>query len=663
MDNPNIQQIPLHQLELSNHNARRTPPGGTADLELKASIAAHGLLENLVVQSTPDSHQYQVIAGGRRLKALQELFDDDVITFDHPVPCLVTTEDTAGSEISLAENVIRAEMHPADQVETFVKLIEMGNTPSNIAHRFGLAQSTVEKYLRLGTVSPTIMNAYREGECNMAMVMAFASTTDQTLQEQAWLQLSESYFDISEHRIRRILETNRTNGNTSLAQFVGIGDYEAAGGRVTRDLFAEHDNQGVWLEDQELLDTLAKQKLQALVDERAADWKWVDYDLNFDWTTRNSFDRIQPGKSNPTEEEKTELAAIETRTAELDSAVDGANEDESSWTDEDGQEFDKLSKRYHDIEEQIDSRREFTPEQRALAGAIVTIERGEAKWHQGLVRPADNKAANQLNKQAAAATASANGLQTSDEKRYSGPLTEDLRDIRANIIRSHLAGSFENTFDLLTFQLVRELFTSESYYSRAIDLRIDDRHYPNPRSKEEHFQRVDLGKQQLTQQQDQLPLDWLNAETRALAFEQMCALSIEDKQRLFAACVARIMIGKLTTDRSTVTEIETVVARLKIDFAKHFRPDAAFMWKRIRKDDLLQIAQETLGEDWANAHRKDKKGELTQAMETAFAAGEEQPNGLTAEARTAALKWTPLGFAAFPQSDNSAAEMPEEYTR
>ena len=660
MDNPNIQQIPLHQLELSDHNARRTPPGGTADLELKASIAAHGLLENLVVQSIPNCDQYHVIAGGRRLKALQELFDDDIITFDHPVPCLVAAEHTASSEISLAENVIRAEMHPADQVETFVKLIEMGNTASDIANRFGLAQSTVEKYLRLGAVSPTIMDAYRNGECNMAIVMAFASTTDQVLQEQTWEEVSDNNYGISEHRIRRLLETNRTNGNTSLAQFVGIADYETAGGRITRDLFAEQDAHGIWLEDQELLNNLAKQKLQALVDERAAEWKWVHYDLDFSWDALNSFERIRPGKSDPTEEERTELADIETRIAQLDENPENTDDDESTWTDENEQEFTKLSQRYQEIEQQIDSRRAFTPEQRAVAGAVVTIERGEAKWHQGLVLPADKKAANQLQKQADTATASANGAQASNEKRYSGPLTEDLRDIRANIIRSHLAVSFENTFDLLTFQLVRELFTSESYYSRAIDLRIDDRHYPNPRSKEEHFQRVDLGKQQLTQQQDQLPLDWLNAETRALAFEQMCALNVEDKQRLFAACVARIMIGKLTTDRSTVTEIETVVARLKIDFAKNFRPDAAFMWKRIRKDDLLQIAQDTLGDDWTNAHLKDKKGELTQAMETAFAAGDEMPNGLTAESRAAALKWTPLGFAAFPESDNSAAEMPEE---
>ena len=660
MDNPNIQQIPLHQLELSNHNARRTPPGGTADLELRASIAAHGLLENLVVQSTPDSHQYQVIAGGRRLKALQELFDDDVITFDHPVPCLVTTEDTAGSEVSLAENVIRAEMHPADQVETFVKLIEMGNTPSDIANRFGLAQSTVEKYLRLGAVSPTIMNAYREGECNMAVVMAFASTTDQVLQEQTWREVSESTYGVSEHRIRRLLETNRTNGNTSLAQFVGIDDYETAGGRVTRDLFAEQDAKGIWLEDQELLNNLATQKLEALADERAEDWKWVHYDLDFSWDARNSFEHIRPGPSDPTKEEQTELAAIETRTSQLTDKLEDADDDDSAWSDEDEAEYRTLVERHRQIERQIESRREFTPEQRALAGAIVTIERGEAKWHQGLIRPEDQRAVKKQQKQDEKKLTNGTPSAPTGAKRYSEPLTEDLRDIRSNLIRSHLAGSFANAFDLLTFQLARQVFGSNTYYSHAINLHTDSRHRPNVHSEEEYFQQVDVGKRQLTQQQEQLPLDWLNADTRANAFEQMCLLSAKDKQRLFAASVARTMNGQLTTDNSPLPETETVVGRLKINFAKNFRPDAAFMWKRIRKDDLLQIAQETLGDDWTNAHRKDKKGELTQAMETAFAAGEEQPNGLTAEARAAALKWTPLGFAAFPQSDNSAAEMPEE---
>ena len=660
MDNPTIQPIPLHQLELSDVNARRTPPGGTADTELKASIAAHGLLENLVVLPVPNRDQYQVIAGGRRLKALKELFDDDVITFDHPVPCLVMTDATAGAEISLTENVIRAEMHPADQMETFTQLTETGNTPSDIATRFGLAVSTVEKYLRIGAVSPIIMQAYRNGDCNMSHVIAFASTTDQRLQEKTWHEVTDTRYDISEHRIRRLLQTNRTNAGTSLAQFVGIDDYEAAGGRVTRDLFSEEDASGIWLEDQDLLNALAKQKLQALVDEQASEWKWVDHDLVYDWTTRNSFEHLRPGPADPTKEEQTELAANETRTSQLTDKLEDTDDDDPTWSDDDEAEYKTLVERHRQIEHQIESRREFTPEQRALAGAIVTIERGEAKWHQGLIRPEDQRAVKKQQKQDEKKLTSSAPLAPTGTKRYSEPLTEDLRDIRSNLIRSHLAGSFTNAFDLLTFQLARQVFGFNTYYSHAINLHTNSRHRPNVHSEEEYFQRIDVGKRQLTQQQEQLPLDWLNADTRADAFEQMCLLSAKDKQRLFAASVARTLNGQLTTDNSPLPETETVVDRLRINFAKNFRPDAAMMWQRIKKADLLQIAQKTLGADWANAHRKDKKTELAQAMETAFAAGKERPSGLTADGRAAALKWIPLGFTALPASEESTAEALEQ---
>ena len=43
-----IRDIPLSQLELSPANARKTPADVSAFTELKASIAAHGLLENLI---------------------------------------------------------------------------------------------------------------------------------------------------------------------------------------------------------------------------------------------------------------------------------------------------------------------------------------------------------------------------------------------------------------------------------------------------------------------------------------------------------------------------------------------------------------------------------------------------------------------------------------
>ena len=47
---PTIRSIPLSRLELAPENVRKTPADPAAFAELKASIAAHGLLENLIVR-------------------------------------------------------------------------------------------------------------------------------------------------------------------------------------------------------------------------------------------------------------------------------------------------------------------------------------------------------------------------------------------------------------------------------------------------------------------------------------------------------------------------------------------------------------------------------------------------------------------------------------
>ena len=53
---PAIRSIPLDRLYVALENVRKTPPDAVAEAELKASIANHGLLENLVVRSEgPDA--------------------------------------------------------------------------------------------------------------------------------------------------------------------------------------------------------------------------------------------------------------------------------------------------------------------------------------------------------------------------------------------------------------------------------------------------------------------------------------------------------------------------------------------------------------------------------------------------------------------------------
>ena len=127
-----ISDIPLSQLELSPDNVRKTPADVSAFTELKASIAAHGLLENLItrfMESGADGiARYAVIAGGRRLAAMQALAAEGALDENHPVPCRMIGSIVAAEEISLAENSVRAAMHPADQVEAFRRLADAGST-------------------------------------------------------------------------------------------------------------------------------------------------------------------------------------------------------------------------------------------------------------------------------------------------------------------------------------------------------------------------------------------------------------------------------------------------------------------------------------------------------------------------------------------------------
>ena len=48
---PEIRPIALDRLSVAPENVRKTPADASAEAELKASIAAHGLLKNLIVRS------------------------------------------------------------------------------------------------------------------------------------------------------------------------------------------------------------------------------------------------------------------------------------------------------------------------------------------------------------------------------------------------------------------------------------------------------------------------------------------------------------------------------------------------------------------------------------------------------------------------------------
>ncbi len=81
------------------------------DRLLAASIAAHGLLQSLVVRKSACG-KFVVVAEQRRLLALPALAERGQVVPDLPLECCIIDRDADGTEIGLAENVVRRPMHP-----------------------------------------------------------------------------------------------------------------------------------------------------------------------------------------------------------------------------------------------------------------------------------------------------------------------------------------------------------------------------------------------------------------------------------------------------------------------------------------------------------------------------------------------------------------------
>lgn len=277
-----LQTIPLSQLKPSSRNVRKKA-GGIADMA--ASIAAHGLRQNLTV--IPRDDGYEVSAGGRRFRALQLLEKEGRLpaALADGIPCMLTT-DEAAAEVSLAENVVREAMHPADEFDAFKALADDGKTSDEIAERFGCAPRHVEQRLRLARVAPEILDDYRAGKANLEQMQALALTDDNTAQRAAWAAGKTAGYMREPHRIRDAITSKEVDGDSALGKYVGVKTYEAAGGIPRKDLFSEE----IFFPDHLLLEKLALEKLQKTVDKVLKEgWKWGEARLTLSWGDRQKF--------------------------------------------------------------------------------------------------------------------------------------------------------------------------------------------------------------------------------------------------------------------------------------------------------------------------------------------------------------------------------------
>jgi ParB family chromosome partitioning protein len=652
-----IQSIPLNKLMPSPRNVRRSTDDA-ADSQLKADIAARGLLQNLVVVPAKKPRGgFTVEAGGRRLAALKSLVEDGVLDSAHEVSCLVIGGGAAvAQEASLAENFQRLAMNPADECLAFSQLVEQGADVEGIARRFGLTVRFVEGRLRLATLAPVVFDALGAGEISLDVAKAYAATADR--ERQAWVfeQLQGTYSGNHPDSIRRMMTQATVSSTDRRALLVGEDAYVAAGGRIERDLFSQEQGER-WL-DVPLLEKLATEKMETLAAEKLAEtglaWVRPTLDSWVPYTLTAGLQRVMPEREPVTEEETARIEAAEARIDQLAAVF----EDEDA-SDEDQAEADAELRA---LDAEIASLRDKAPiiddELKPKLGAFLLLGEGGVPRLDAVlyaespvedVDAADEQAAHpdSAGKPGTDAAAVAAG----QPKALSRALIDELAMQRRDVLAVHVAADPGLALDLATFLMVDRdaVFSGERSGSSLIALAPSDPvfGFETPEAKATVARARAL---------DELDRSWTSGRSRSERFDAFRALPAEARAAWLGHAVARTLEASANTSGERKCAFHDHLGQLLgIDVAAWWRPTGANYFDRVPKAVTLTALQEVGGPAFASAYAGLKKAELSQSAEHIFAGD----FIAEAEVKQRALAWVPEPMRFAPTECDAAAQSDE----
>jgi ParB family chromosome partitioning protein len=595
----NLILVPLSRLVLrpTGRNVRKTPRMSIP--ELAASIQRVGLLQNLIViasaQRGEGSEHYEVVAGGRRLAALKLLAKKHRISKEWEVPCLLVADGTARTA-SLTENVQREAMHPADQFEAFAALVAEGRPIEDIAADFSVTPLVVQRRLKLANVSPRLMADYRADAVSLDQLMALAITDDHAAQESAFYDAPQWQRHPS-HLRERLTEREIDAYRHPLVRFVGLDSYEAAGGGIRRDLFAE-DDAGVYLTDAALLDRLAQDKLAGIAATvRAEGWAWVDATPGVTHADLHAFERAPRERREPNKREAQRIEKLQEKMQAIGEAVDAAMDaDDEGKADALQEEGEALGEQLQALE---DGLQDYGANVKAAAGAIVIIDRnGEAVIHRGLMREAEAKALRTLERLRQGFSSEGEAENDDEGEDDEQPKTAAMSDRLAQRLSAHRTAALQievarhpqAALAAVVHGMVQTVL-QESRYGRSRDslplgvgLKVQDRLEGMAPDWPESPAAVALRELQQVAG-EALP------EDSAELFAALLAKSQDELVRLLVVCVASTV--DVVTPRATAHRPgEELAQAVGLDMAAWWKPTAEGYFKHVPKAEILQAVGE-----------------------------------------------------------------------
>jgi len=618
--------IPLNKLKRSPKNARKTPHSEASIEAYAASIAAKGILQNLVVEPELDGDgaatgfYFVTIGEGRRLAQLLRVKRKEIKKTE-PIRCVIDTANDP-HEISLDENITRENMHPADQFEAFKKLAEeRGFGAEEIAARFGVTPHVVRQRLRLGAVSPKLMQIYRDGDLALDQLMAFAITEDHARQEAAYERLS---FNRDASTIRRMLTEANVAATDRRAVFVGAEKYTEVGGTILRDLFTE--DRGGYFEDVALLDMLVVAKLgrEANAVMEAEGWKWTQVFL--DYPHSHGLRRIYPRAVDLSAEDQ---AALDAAQAEFNSLTAQHKSDEELP--------DEVDARFGELEAEIErleaKRQAYDPADIARCGAFVILNHdGTVRIERGFIRAEDEKPEPET--QAVSregegghsvhddggtgpnGEAVGDGLDGEDEdgddhKPLSDILIRDLTAHRTLGLRLALSEQPEVVIAAVTHALSAQIFYRGAD-AHVLDIRPASTILASHADGIEDSKAGKAWADQHARWAAQMPRDVTNLWTFVVELDH------DSRMALFAHCVSlTVNAVKLPMDRRprAMATADRLAEAVSLDMTAHWIPTARTYFGRVTKPHILAAVREAVSIEAAERMENMKKQDMAEAAE------------------------------------------------
>ncbi len=196
-----ILEIPIEKIKASPFQPRQAFDSGKL-AELAESIKERGVIQPVVVRPVNDT--YELIAGERRLKAIQKLGRRTI-----PAIVIKSIDNETAMELALIENLQREDLNPIEEASGYHRLItECKLSQADVAARVGKDRSSIANAIRLLSLPGELRNMLIDGSISAGHARALLAITANS--EKISLARRVAKEDLSVRHLERLVYADKT---------------------------------------------------------------------------------------------------------------------------------------------------------------------------------------------------------------------------------------------------------------------------------------------------------------------------------------------------------------------------------------------------------------------------------------------------------------------